>query len=207
MSRRAVFVLLLLCVLPAAGQGQPSLVEHGVFNLHKFEQLIGRETYTLTHDAAGMTLNSDFKFTDRGTEVPLKATLTMADDLTPRDFQIKGKISRYSPVEDSIHGRSAANSRLSVAAGESFFDVEAYAPVAVQMAMVRYWRKHGSPLQLKILPHGVVEIRDGGTQDIKIQGQQVSLHKFHPFINCSHENQFCQKRSRKVCCVHLDAGF
>ena len=89
MPRRAVFVLLLLCVLPAAGQGQPSLVEHGVFNLHKFEQLIGRETYTFTQDAARVPLNSDFKFTDRGTEVPLKATLTMADDLTPRDFQIR----------------------------------------------------------------------------------------------------------------------
>src|SRR5436305_11815353 len=84
-------------------QTEPPAVEQGAFNLHKFEQLIGKETYTLTRTPDEVTLKSDFKFTDRGTPVPLTASLTMEKDLTPRDFEIKGKISRFSSIEDSMH--------------------------------------------------------------------------------------------------------
>ncbi len=81
--------------------------EQGTFHLHKFEQLIGKETYTITRSPDEVVLKSDFKFTDRGNEVPLSTTLTMEKDLTPRDFHIKGKISRFSSIEDSVHGRTA----------------------------------------------------------------------------------------------------
>ena len=111
-----------------------------------------------------MTLKSDFKFTDRGTPVPLTASLTMEKDLTPRDFEIKGKISRFSSIEDSVHGRSAG--AVTIPPGENFFDIQGYAPVSVQMMLVRYWRSHGSPKTLKTLPRGEVQIQDQGTESI-----------------------------------------
>jgi imidazolonepropionase-like amidohydrolase len=149
--------------------------EQGVFNLHKFEQLIGRETYTLTPSQNDVVLKSDFKFTDRGTAVPLTATLTMEKDLTPRDFQIKGNISRFSSIENSVHGRSAG--QVTIPEGENFFDIQGYAPVSVQMMLVRYWRSHGSPKTLKTLPRGEVQIQEQGTEEFTIGGRKVPLRK------------------------------
>ena len=149
--------------------------EQGVFNLHKFEQLIGKETYTLTRTPNEVTLKSDFKFTDRGTAVPLTASLTMEKDLTLRDFEIKGKISRFSSIEDSVHGRTAG--AVTIPPGENFFDIQGYAPVSVQMMLVRYWHSHGSPKTLKTLPRGEVQIQDQGTEKFTIGKRQVELHK------------------------------
>ena len=107
--------------------------------------------------------------------MPLTATLTMEKDLTPRDFQIKGKISRFSSIEDSVHGRSAGT--VTIPPGESFFDIQGYAPVSVQMMLVRYWRSHGSPKTLKTLPRGEVQIQDQGTETFTIGSRKVQLHK------------------------------
>jgi imidazolonepropionase-like amidohydrolase len=156
-------------------QTQAPVKEQGRFNLHKFEQLIGKETYTLTRTQDEVTLESDFKFTDRGTPVPLTATLMMAPDLTPSDFQIKGKISRFSTVDESVHGRNAGP--VTVAPGEKFFDIDGYAPVSVQMMLVRYWRAHGKPASLKTLPRGEVQIEERGMEKLAIGGRQVALRK------------------------------
>jgi imidazolonepropionase-like amidohydrolase len=167
-------VVLLVCATGWA-QTESGVTEQGVFNLHKFEQLIGKEAYTLTRSAEDVTLKSDFKFTDRGTPVPLTATLTMEKDLTPRDFQIKGKISRFSSIEDSVHGRSAG--AVAIPPGENFFDIQGYAPVSVQMMLVRYWRSHGSPKTLKTLPRGEVQIQDQGTEAFTMGSRMIQLHK------------------------------
>ncbi len=45
------------------------------------------------------------------------------------------------------------------------------------MMLVRYWRAHGSPKSLKILPRGEVQIQDLGTETFTIGGRQVQLHK------------------------------
>jgi imidazolonepropionase-like amidohydrolase len=156
-------------------QTESSVTEQGAFNLHKFEQLIGRETYTLTRTPDEVTLKSDFKFTDRGTAVPLTSALTMEKDLTPLDFHIKGKISRFSSIEDSVHGRSVGT--VTIPPSENFFDIEGYAPVSVQMMLVRYWRSHGSPETLKTLPRGEVQIQDQGSESLTIGSRKLELHK------------------------------
>jgi len=173
--RRVCLALVMLVCVSGWAQTESGVAEQGVFNLHKFEQLIGRETYTVTRTPEEVTLKSDFKFTDRGTAVPLTASLTMDKDLTPRDFQIKGKISRFSSIEDSVHGRSAG--AVMIPAGESFFDIQGYAPVSVQMMLVRYWRSHGSPKTLKTLPRGEVQIQDQGTETFTVGSRKIPLHK------------------------------
>jgi len=175
-KRAWVAVLVLWAVCGWAQTESPAPAEQGVFHLHKFEQLIGRETYSLTRSQNEVVLQADFKFTDRGSAVPLAATLTMEKDLTPRDFEIKGKISRFSStIENSVHGRNAG--QVTIAPGEKFFDVQGYAPVSVQMMLVRYWRLHGSPKSLKTLPRGEVEIQEQGTEKFLIGGRQVELRK------------------------------
>lgn len=175
--RATVFCLILWSVCSWAAQGEPYVEEQGSFNLHKFEQLIGKETYSLTVLSDRVTLKSDFKFTDRGSAVPLTATLVMdRSDFTPRQFQIKGKISRFSTIDNSVTGRTAG--AISIPPGDKFFDIDGYAPVSVQMMLVRYWRSHGKPQTLKTLPKGEVQIQDLGTDTIAVRGRQVGLHKF-----------------------------
>ncbi len=173
--KRACIVVLALWAACGWAQTEPPAPEQGIFHLHKFEQLIGKETYTLTRSQNDVVLKSDFKFTDRGSQVPLTATLTMEPDLTPLDFQIKGKISRFSSIESSVHGRSAG--QITIPPGEKFFDIQGYAPVSVQMMLVRYWRSHGSPKSLKTLPRGEVEIQELGTETFTIGGRGVKLRK------------------------------
>ena len=175
--RRICLSLAMLVWVSVSGWTQTAAPapEQGAFNLHKFEQLIGKETYTLTLSQGDVVLKSDFKFTDRGSAVPLTVTLTMEKDLTPRDFQIKGKISRFSSIENSVHGRSAG--QVTIPPGENFFDIQGYAPVAVQMMLVRYWRSHGSPKTLKTLPRGEVQIQEQGTEEFTIGGRKVPLRK------------------------------
>ena len=174
-TKRTWILVLCLCAASGWAQTEAPAAEQGSFNLHKFGQLIGKETYTLTRSPEQVTLKSVFKFTDRGTPVPLTATLAMTPDLTPSDFQIKGKISRFSSIDDAVHGRSAG--QLTVAPGEKFFDIQGYAPVSMQMMLVRYWRSHGKPASLKTLPRGEVQIEERGTEKLTIDGRQVELHK------------------------------
>ncbi len=173
--RQICLALLMLIWVSGWAQTGAHGIEQGSFNLHKFEQLIGHETYTLAQSSNELILSSEFKFTDRGSEVPLTTTLTMEKDLTPVDFQIKGKISRFSSIDDKVHGRSAGP--VTIPPSENFFDIQGYAPVSVQMMLVRYWRLHGSPKALKTLPRGEVQIQDQGIETFTFESRRVQLHK------------------------------
>jgi len=56
------------------------IVEQGKFTLHKFEQAIGQENYEIRRDGDSVVVKMDFKFTDRGTPVPLSATTAVLLD-------------------------------------------------------------------------------------------------------------------------------
>jgi imidazolonepropionase-like amidohydrolase len=203
--KRAWVVVVILWAACGRAQMDAPANEHGTFNLHKFEQLIGKETYTLTRsEDGGVTLKSDFKFTDRGSPVPLTATLVMGADLTPGDFEIKGNISRFSSIDNSVHGRSAGP--ITIAPNEKFFDIEGYAPVSVQMMMVRYWRSHGSPKTLKTLPHGEVQIQDLGTDTVIIGSRKVQLRKLSiRGLIWGTESLWFDAQDRLVALVSVDA--
>src|SRR5215210_7872306 len=84
----------------------PSVVESGKFRLHKFEQPIGEETYEVSRDGDSLVVKSHFKFTDRGSSVPLETTLRTKQNLTPVSFEIKGKTARGSTIDTSVEIRS-----------------------------------------------------------------------------------------------------
>ena len=78
----------------------------------------------------------------------------------PQSFVIKGKTSRMSEIdtEVTINGAKRHDSPRQRHAhryhAADFFTISGYAPVAVQMEMMRYWRAHGQPAQLATLPLG-----------------------------------------------------
>src|SRR6185295_8202518 len=81
---------------------QSQTIESGKFRLHKFEQPIGEETYTVKREGEDLLVSSNFQFTDRGTEVPLKAELRTRSELTPRSFEIEGNVSRFSTIDSAV---------------------------------------------------------------------------------------------------------
>src|SRR5262252_2144161 len=93
----ALIVLVLCATLTVAAWAQQSssaVIEQGKFTLHKFEQPIGEETYEIRRDSDSLAAKIDFKFTDRGSEVPLSTTFRAGQDLTPQSFEIKGRTAR-----------------------------------------------------------------------------------------------------------------
>ncbi len=178
-SAKRIVVLLTLLSATVFAQN-----ETGTYRLHKFMQPIGEETYTISHNGNLLTLDSDFLFTDRGGKVPLKSRLEAAADYTPQTLTIKGNVSRMSTIDAGV---SVTGSNIQIRDGKEtkqvakpkqFFTIAGYAPVALQMAMMRYWRQHGSPAELPSLLSGDIAIKDRGPETFTINGQTIALERY-----------------------------
>jgi len=163
----------------------PSVVEHGKFTLHKFEQVIGEETYEIRRDGDSLAAKIDFKFTDRGTPVPLTISFRGASDFTPQSFEIKGKTARPVSIDEAVsidgsavHLRSRDKQTEAAPPSGPFFTIAGYAPATMQMLMVRYWSGHGSPAQLPALPNGSVKIEPRGQDSIHIGDKDEKLDRY-----------------------------
>ena len=165
-------------------QASATPVEQGKFILHKFEQPIGEETYEVTKDGESLGVKMDFKFTDRGTAVPMTASFRGAADLTPESFEIKGRNSRSTTIDDAVEiqaGKVRVRDRdkwTESSRPAQFFTIAGYAPATMQMLMVRYWATHGSPTQLATLPSGQVKIEPRGQDSVKIDGKDQTFDRF-----------------------------
>src|SRR5215469_17811581 len=79
-----------------------ALVEQGTFRLHKFEQPIGEEKYSLQQDGDELQLSVNFHFNDRGQDVPLATYLRMGRDFVTRSMEIHGEIARGTPLDETV---------------------------------------------------------------------------------------------------------
>ncbi|HEV2423609.1 MAG TPA: amidohydrolase family protein [Terriglobia bacterium] len=166
------------------GQAAGDVLEEGKFTLHKFEQPIGEETYQITLDGDTVAAKIHFKFTDRGTEVPLEATFDSGIDLTPKSFEIKGKTSRQSTIDEDVEvfpGKIRLRDRdksTETAPPAQFFTIAGYAPATMQMLLVRYWATHHNPETLITFPSGEVRIHDRGKDYISNNGKGETLERY-----------------------------
>jgi imidazolonepropionase-like amidohydrolase len=161
------------------------IVEQGKFTLHKFEQAIGQENYEISRDGDSVVVKMDFKFTDRGSPVPLTATFRGAQDLTPQAFEIKGQTARPVSIDEAItvaagkvQFRTRTKQSDSAAPTGPFFTIRGYAPTTMQMLMVRYWTTHGSPAQLGTLPSGSVKVEPRGRDTVRVGTRDEKLDRF-----------------------------
>lgn len=189
-------------------------VEEGKFRLHKFEQAIGEETYSIQRQGDSLIVSSNFQFKDRNTPVPLTATLKLNQDLTPQQFDIKGKNSRLTNVDDSvliegntIHLRQGTTKK-DAAKPEIFFTIDGYAPSAIQMMLIRYWMGHGSPAKIETFPSGPVSIEHRGQDKIEAQGQQVALERYSVAgLIWGRETLWLDQQKQLFAVVTVDAEF
>ena len=89
--------------------------------------------------------------------MPLTAAFRSTSDLTPVAFEIKGKNSRSTDIDEAVEVQSEKirlrdrDKWTEAARPAQFFTIAGYAPTTMQMLMVRYWATHGSPAQLATL--------------------------------------------------------
>ena len=195
-SHRVRFAFLLLLFFPAVAcaagggtlvtraDGGTSVVEEGKFILHKFENPIGEETYRTTRTGDLLSTAVQFKFTDRGGQVPLAVTFESSPDLTPVAFGIRGRTSRESRIDDSVVvGTDSIRMRdrdkwTALGRPSSFFTIAGYAPVTMQMLMVRYWASHGTPETLATIPGVAVRIEPRGYDTVVTAAGPAVLRRF-----------------------------
>ncbi|HLK04482.1 MAG TPA: amidohydrolase family protein [Candidatus Acidoferrum sp.] len=183
--RKWATILLALGTGVCSGTANGQTVEEGKFRLHKFEQAIGWESYQITKDGNGFAVKADFKFNDRGTDVPLAASLKAKNDWTPISFAIKGKNSRMSDLERAVEVNGEqirVRDREEWKEGETpqqFFTIAGYAPVTMQMLLVRYWSAHGFAKELAVFPEGRnLWIEPRGQDKISFGGKTETLQRF-----------------------------
>ncbi len=151
---------------------QPSW-DSAVYNLHKFEKNIGKETYHITMAGGQIIYAIDFKFVDRGSPVPLTSTIKLnAATREVESFYVKGSTSRMSVINDSI---TIVNKQAFIRKDSIFsdavvkpntFPIAGYSPGTAQMLLIKYWKAHGQPKQIATLPSGNVQVVLDGRDNI-----------------------------------------
>lgn len=154
----------------------------GTFVLHKFANPIGSEFYSIETKGGNYTLTSHFKFTDRGTEVPLETTFVAeSGTMTPVSYSAKGKASRQSDMNDAV--TVSGNSVSIVRSGRSetqttsepWFITDGYSPAAMQEQMMRWWLSRGKPESFTVYP-SKTKVRIEPAETVNIAG--VPVHGF-----------------------------
>ena len=182
------------------------------FFLHKFAQNIGRETYRVKKDATGYVYEVRFRFVDRGSPVPLQARLSVNRDFEPLSFWIKGNTSRFSTINDSV---SIHNGTAMIRVNDSIytkkiqspgFTVGGYSPGTIQMVLLQYWKRHGRPARVNLLPTGSVSIRKLGNDSLSFSNHQLILERFViSGLIWGNELVWTDTRGNLVCLITNDA--
>jgi imidazolonepropionase-like amidohydrolase len=189
--------------------------ETGTFTLFKFEQAIGEERYEIRPGAEGSSvLTSKFLFTDRGTTVPLDATLELNRDRLPVHFVIRGDTARLSKIDAEVTlaggvatiREGSASRREPAAAG--VFTLAGYAPPSMQMALMEYWATHGRPVSVPLLPHGTARIERRGQDEVVVDGRTIVLDRYSiGGVVWGRETVWCDPAGRLAALVTVDAEF
>ena len=193
---------------------QNNAADSGTFLLHKFAQHIGKETYHISKSAGVITYTADFKFVDRGSPVPFKAELKVTPKLDPLEFNIKGRFSRFSTINDKI---TITNGQAHVQVDDSAHDVKitaatfpvaGYAPVIGQQVLLQYWKKHHEPSDIHTLPTGSVQIRRDGSDTLTYKDQPLILERYTiGGLIWGNEFVWTDKQGEVICIITNDAEF
>lgn len=191
-----------------------TLVEEGTFRLHKFEQPIGEEKYSVLREGDELQLAVSFQFKDRGQDVPLSAFVRIGQDLAPRSMEIHGYMARGTPIDDAvliekdkILTRTRADWRISDRPAQ-FFTVATYAPAALQMMLLRKWQTAGRPKKLQTFPAGQLAIEDRGPDEFVVEGSKVNLERFSVAdLSWGRESLWLDAQSRLAALVTVDGEY
>ncbi|TFF36018.1 amidohydrolase family protein [Mucilaginibacter psychrotolerans] len=204
--------LFLLSFIAATLQAQDMPADSGTFLLHKFEQRIGKETYKVYNYKDSKKYVVDFKFVDRGSPVPLKATIKVNPVTDPLELVIKGSTSRFSDVNDSIkiNGNTAVirvnDSTYTKKLLPLSFPITGYSPATVQMLLLKYWNNKKQPASINTLPFGSLQIKKAGTDILTFNGMPLPLIRYTiSGLIWGDETLWTNNAGKLMCILTIDA--
>lgn len=176
----------LCCLIVAlSGRSQSDLSDTGTFIIHKFAQPVGREKYFVSHDKDTKTYLVDFQYTDRGSPVKLKDSMSFNAKGEPIAYRIRGGTSRFSTVNDSVvfDGKTVHmkvdDSSYRTSMEGLYFPIAGYSPATAQMLLIQYWKRHRFPEKIFTPPFGAVHISEDGKDTFTTQKKMIVLTRYH----------------------------
>jgi len=201
-------------IFPDARARADETAEQGTFRLHKFEQPIGQESYAMKKDGDELQLSVSFHFNDRGQDVPLSAFVRLSRDLSPRSMEIHGDMARGTPIDDTVlveKDRILARKNekwQKFERPEQFFGISTYAPVALQMMLVRKWQAAGRPRKMQTFPAGALTIEDRGADYFSVKGTKIAFERFSiSDLAWGRETLWLDAQSQLVALITVDGEY
>lgn len=148
---------------------------------------VGWERYDLSNSSGGSQLNADWSYIDRGRRIHTQVAMKFTADYSPLSLKVDRltDTSRTPALDVSVSGRRATVVRnantTTVDLPAVAFVISPYTPVSQHLALIRYWKAHGSPASLAVIPGdpmNPVKIRSQGTDHITVGGRRVALTRY-----------------------------
>ena len=148
---------------------------------------VGRETFSSRPDGNGTVFTADLDLTERNGRLQIASSMRLGPDLTPTEFNVKGKSYRFVNVDTAVKvaGGMATVTNLgetkTFEAPRRFFTAQSYAPLSARAQLIGYWEKNGKPAVLPVLPGEPareVRIEARGVDTVTTAGRSVRLRRF-----------------------------
>lgn len=158
--------------------------DSGVIRLHLLGHAIGAERYSIRREDDVLALADTFEFLDRGGRVQLASSFRFTPAAVPIHFRATGRTYRFVNVDvDVTVGGNRARVRnlddsTTIGVREPFFTIGGYAPLEMQVLLVRYWESHGRPPAIVTVPGDSttsVAVEDLGAANL---GTSRPVHRF-----------------------------
>ena len=148
---------------------------------------VGWEVYTLAHTSKDAQLTADWSYIDRGRRIHTAAVAQLGADYSPRTLKVDRftDTTRTPALDVTVEGRHATVVRNGAASTVDLpavaFPISQYTPVSQHLALLRYWKEHGSPSSLPVFPGdplNPVRIRQQGVDEVTVDGRRVALTRY-----------------------------
>lgn len=164
-----------------------SPADSGTILVSLIDRPVGRETFSSKADGDGMVFHADLDLTERNGRLQVSSSMRLAADLTPVEFNVKGKSYRFVNVDAAVKvaGGMATVTSLgetkSFEAPRRFFTAQSYAPLSARAQLIKYWETHGRLATLPVIPGEPtrdVRIEPRGSDTVTIKGARSVLRRF-----------------------------
>src|SRR5262245_11080790 len=179
--------LLSALLVGVALQAQTPQIESGTVLVSLIDRQVGSEMFAIRQQGSDFAFTSDLDLTERGGRLQVWASLTLASDLTPKEFSVKGKSYRFVNVDAAVKvaGGMATVTNLgetkTFEAPRRFFTAQSYAPLSARALLIRYWRQIGQPETLAVMPGEPtreVRITFDGYDAVTVAGDKRLLSRY-----------------------------
>lgn len=164
------------------------------FTLFKYQHVVGKEVDTCRATNDGESCDARVQLDFTGSSIVLDAHIETDRTGRPTAFRAKGQNSTRSFVDIDVPNVPAAGTA---------FTLEQNLPVLVQERLLSYWRQHGRPAAIPLLPAGKARIRVRGALRLP-SGEHLTRYTVHG-VTWGNETVWTTDAGELVAVVGTDA--